>query len=211
MLFENFLFDLDGTLIDSNQHVISCFKYAFQEVLGESVSTAEITATFGIPLEKALQMMRPAAAQDLLRTYRAESDRRGQGDIVTIPQARETLAALKARQAGIAVVTSKKRVNAYKSLDALGLSPYLDVFVGPEDTDVHKPDPKPVNIALGRLQAAPETALMIGDSAHDIEAARRAGIKTCGVAFAACGKETLAKARPDYMIEGLTDLLTLKN
>ena len=52
---------------------------------------------------------------------------------------------------------------------------------------------------------------MIGDSAHDIEAARRAGIKTCGVAFAACGKETLAKARPDYMIEGLTDLLSLKS
>ncbi|MFR9292101.1 MAG: HAD family hydrolase [Peptococcus niger] len=169
--------------MDSNQHVISCFKYAFRKF--RRVRQHGGNHRYLRHSLKALQMMRPAAAQDLLRTYRAESDRRGQGDIVVIPQAQETLAALKARQAGIAVVTSKKRVNAYKSLDALGLSPYLDVFVGPEDTDVHKPDPKPVNIALGRLQAAPETALMIGDSAHDIEAARRAGIKTCGVAFAA--------------------------
>ncbi|MFM9414520.1 HAD-IA family hydrolase [Peptococcus simiae] len=209
MAFDYFLFDLDGTLIDSNKHVIDCFKYAFQEVLAESISTPEITATFGIPLETAIRAMRPAAADDLLKTYRAESDRRGQDDILMVPEADKTLAALKARGAGIAVVTSKKRVNAYKSLDQLGLSPYLDVFVGPEDTDRHKPDPKPVQIALERFAARPDQALMVGDSAHDITAAQKAGVATCGVAFATCGKETLALAQPDYMIDQLSDLLTL--
>lgn len=207
MTYHHFLFDLDGTLIDSNQHVISCFQHAWQEVRGHTLPVAEITATFGIPLETAIRAKAPTDADALLASYRRASDARGQDDITAVPGAQATLAGLKARGAAVAVVTSKKRVNAYHSLDALGLSPYIDVFIGPEDSAVHKPDPTPVRLALAALQARPETSLMIGDSPHDIEAGRRAGIDTCGVTFAACGPEVIRAARPTRLVDHLSELL----
>ena len=48
--YSAFLFDFDGTLLDSNEHVISCFQYAFRTVTGRELPRRTITDTFGIPL-----------------------------------------------------------------------------------------------------------------------------------------------------------------
>lgn len=207
MIYTTFLFDLDGTLIDSNAHVIDCFQIAWQKVYGHPLPVDKITATFGIPLEKAIRSMAPEEADTLLKIYRQASFLRGQSDITAIPGAKSTLQALKNAGATTAIVTSKKKINAYKSLDALGLSPLIDVFIGPEDSTLHKPDPTPVYLALEKTRAQANKALMIGDSPHDIEAGRQAAIDTCGVTFAACGAEVIANAHPTWQIDQLSELL----
>lgn len=207
MAVNTFLFDLDGTLIDSNHHVIHCFQHAWQEVLKRDLPVSQITATFGIPLAKAIELLEPNYAAALLKAYRKESDRRGDSDITVIDGAQETLKALKNIGAHCAIVTSKKRVNAYRSLDNFNLSPYIDVFIGPEDTHIHKPDPTPVRLALSALAKRPDEALMIGDSPHDIAAGKAAGTATCGVTFAAGGSAPLKEAAPTVLIDQLSDLL----
>ena len=61
---------------------------------------------------------------------------------------------------------------------------YFDTIVTCDDTDKHKPDPEPVNIALERLGSRPEEAVMIGDSIFDILCAKGAGVKSVLVSWA---------------------------
>ncbi len=207
MSITTFLFDLDGTLINSNRHVIHCFQHAWQTVMNDTLDEHIITETFGIPLFKAIQSLSAERAEDIHAAYLAESTRIGQGDVQMMQDADVMLHTLKERGAKTAVVTSKKRHNAAKNLLQFNLLRYVDVLIGPEDTPLHKPDPAPVLLALQACQAMPHEAIMVGDSPHDIASGHAAGVWTCGVSFAAVGAEKVAAAHPTRMIDHLMELL----
>jgi pyrophosphatase PpaX len=72
-----------------------------------------------------------------------------------------------------------------------------------------KPDPEPIFLALEKVGSKPEEALMVGDNFHDVLAGKNAGTKTAGVAWSIKGREYLAKYEPDFMLENMTDLLSI--
>lgn len=73
-----------------------------------------------------------------------------------------------------------------------------------------KPDPEPIYLNfLEKLDSKPEETLMVGDNFHDVLAGKNAGTKTAGVAWTIKGRDYLAKYEPDYMLENMTDLLTI--
>ena len=185
--YSTFLFDFDGTLLDSNAHVIRCFQLAFQEVLGVTLPEETITATFGIPL----------------------ADACGMSLLQEIDGARAVLEALHARGCTNAIVTSKKEVNARAQMAHIGIDHLIDLLVGPEKTTAHKPDPAPVRYAINALDADPRDCLMIGDSPNDILCGKNAHIDTAGVRFTAVSLESLEAAQPTYMIGALSELLAL--
>lgn len=207
--YSTFLFDFDGTLLDSNAHVIRCFQLAFQEVLGVTLPEETITATFGIPLAEALEDLAPAHAKELLRVYRKYSDACGMSLLQEIAGARAVLEALHARGCTNAIVTSKKEVNARAQMAHIGIDHLIDLLVGPEKTTAHKPDPAPVRYAIDALDADPRDCLMIGDSPNDILCGKNAHIDTAGVRFTAVSLESLEAAQPTYMIGALSELLAL--
>lgn len=207
--YSTFLFDFDGTLLDSNAHVIRCFQLAFQEVLGVTLPEETITATFGIPLAEALEDLAPAHAEELLRVYRKYSDACGMSLLQEIDGARAVLEALHARGCTNAIVTSKKEVNARAQMAHIGIDHLIDLLVGPEKTTAHKPDPAPVRYAINALDADPRDCLMIGDSPNDILCGKNAHIDTAGVRFTAVSLESLEAAQPTYMIGALSELLAL--
>ncbi len=205
--YQTFLFDLDGTLLDSNAHVIECFQVAFTEVLGEPLPEATITSTFGIPLGEAITTIAPDHADALLKAYRAHSDKLGDSRLRMIDGAYDLLKALKERGATVAIVTSKKEVNALHQMQLFQLDEYCDLLVGPEKTTAHKPDPAPIHYAIDALQTTADQCLMIGDSPHDILCGQNAHVDTAGVLFTAVGKDVLRQAQPTYEIEQLADLI----
>lgn len=207
--YSTFLFDFDGTLLDSNAHVIRCFQLAFQEVLGVTLPEETITATFGIPLAEALEDPAPAHAEELLRVYRKHSDACGMSLLHEIDGARAVLEALHAHGCTNAIVTSKKEVNARAQMAHIGIDHLIDLLVGPEKTTAHKPDPAPVRYAINALGADPRDCLMIGDSPNDILCGKNAHIDTAGVRFTAVSLESLEAAQPTYMIDALSELLAL--
>lgn len=207
--YSTFLFDFDGTLLDSNAHVIRCFQLAFQEVLGVTLPEETITATFGIPLAEALEDLAPAYAEELLRVYRKHSDACGMSLLHEIDGARAVLEALHARGCTNAIVTSKKEVNARAQMAHIGIDHLIDLLVGPEKTTAHKPDPAPVRYAINALGADPRDCLMIGDSPNDILCGKNAHVDTAGVRFTAVSLESLEAAQPTYMIGALSELLAL--
>ena len=207
--YSTFLFDFDGTLLDSNHHVIHCFQLAFQEVLGIDLPEKTITATFGIPLAQALEDLNPEHAEELLSVYRKHSDAIGMSLLKEIDGARATLQALHDAGCINAIVTSKKEVNAQAQMAHIGITDLIDLLVGPEKTTAHKPDPAPILYTIDALGVDASECLMIGDSPNDILCGKIALVDTAGVRFTAVDLDSLLATQPTYMISHLSDLLPL--
>ena len=72
-----------------------------------------------------------------------------------------------------------------------------------------KPDPEPILLAVEKLGIAKEDAIMIGDNSHDILGGKNAGVRTAGVAWALKGRDFLQQFNPDYMLEHMSDLISI--
>jgi pyrophosphatase PpaX len=123
----------------------------------------------------------------------------------------DLLKELKARGYKTGIVTSRLRHTTEMGLQKYDMEQYFDTIVTCDDTDKHKPDPEPVEIALKRLGSKPEEAVMIGDSIFDILCARGAGVKSVLVSWALAisdGDKT-GENEPDYIIDKAEDLLKI--
>ena len=85
----------------------------------------------------------------------------------------------------------------------------MDVVVGMDSTERHKPDPAPVLHALAALDAAPNAALFLGDSPHDIAAGNAAGVTSVAALWGPFPRTVLSEARPNYLLEHIRELPAL--
>jgi pyrophosphatase PpaX len=92
------------------------------------------------------------------------------------------------------------------SLEAL-----IDSAVFLEDTQLHKPHPDPILTALHRLNQAAHSAAYVGDSRHDIVAARAAGVRSVAALWGPTPRGELEGERPDFLADSITDLLAIFN
>lgn len=178
------LFDLDGTLLDSAPDLAAAANAMLAE-LGLPARDPAVIATYigkGIArlVERTLTGSLDAAADPALlaralpiyeRYYAAESGRR----CVPFPGVIEGLCALRAAGLRLACITNKAERFTVALLERTGLDEFFGVVVCGDSVAKKKPDPEPVLAACGRLGVRPGDALMIGDSANDVQAARGAG------------------------------------
>jgi pyrophosphatase PpaX len=205
--FHCVLFDLDGTLIDTNELILTSFQHTLADRLGLHVEPRELYRYFGEPLDYTMRRYAPDRWEELVAHYRAfmlaEHDRL----IRPIPGIRELLERLRAAGVRRAVVTSKHSELARLGAQRCGLDGLLEDFVGREMTERHKPDPAPVQLALKRLGLPPGPAvLMVGDSPFDILSGRAAGVRTCAVGWAVHDRSEVAGALPDFYAETVEGL-----
>ena len=112
----------------------------------------------------------------------------------------EAMAELRARGHATAVVTSKMSDLAIRALDFTGLRDTIDVVIGMEDTQRHKPDPEPVRVALAKLGRAANEAVFLGDSPHDIASGNAAGVITVAAQWGPFSRQELDAAKPGYQV-----------
>jgi pyrophosphatase PpaX len=110
-----------------------------------------------------------------------------------------TVAMLSKRGHELAIVTSKSEALAMRGLAHVGLARFMDTVVGCDSSTRHKPDPEPVEIALRRLDCAPENAVFVGDSVHDILAGNAAGVTTLAATWGAFKKADLEPGSRLYL------------
>ncbi len=134
MHYQSVLFDLDGTLLNTNDLILQTFNYTLKEILGITVPQEQIFATYGRPLQEIMAEFDAERADLLLTTYRAYNAQIHDEYVTLFDQVEETLAALKDNGLKLSVVTSKKSDIAYHGLAHFDLEHYFDAFVGPEDT-----------------------------------------------------------------------------
>jgi pyrophosphatase PpaX len=203
------LYDFDGTLADTTELVMHCYRRTMATHLGEVPPDEQWLRGFGTPLEVQMAHFARSAAQAaaMVATYRSLQEEHAPRYLVPFPGAMETVDALKAAGFPLAIVTSRHRESTLRAMDLCGLTRHFDLIVSPEDVGNPKPHPEPVLFALERLGVEAREALFVGDSPHDIAAGREAGTRTAGALWGPFPREALEAARPDHLLSAQAEVL----
>lgn len=208
MALTTFLFDLDGTLIDSIELIIRSYQHTIRTHRNLETPPDVWMKGLGIPLRVQFKEWSedPAEIDAMVATYR-EYNLAHHDEMVT-PYDGVVDAVKRLRQRGktLGLVTSKFRSGAYRGLRKVGLEEEFHVVVGADEVTNPKPHPEPVQTALTRLSVTPEEAIFVGDSRHDMECGRAAGVKTGAVLWGPFGRSDLEDLVPDYWLEHPRDL-----
>ena len=202
------LFDLDGTLIDSIELILGAARHAFVGFEGRAPTDEEWRAGIGRPLQTVLREFAPDDAEvaRLLGRYRAYQLEHHDRLVRPYEGIVDTVRWLAAAGHPMALVTSKSDWLAEKAMVFVGLNGFIPTIVGCDTCVNHKPHPEPVERALGLLDVPPEDALFVGDSPHDIEAGRAAGVTTVGVTWGAFTRKELERSGADLVIDRVEEL-----
>jgi pyrophosphatase PpaX len=209
-MYKVVLFDLDGTILNTNELIIESFLHTMQGETEREYKREDIIANFGRTLVDQLQEYTgEKEVERYITKYREYNIRRHDDLIMEFPHVKEVLEAL--QQAGIVlgVVTSKIKRTSLMGLDRFKLTEHLSCVITVEDVDNPKPHPEGILKAVELLGADPASVLMVGDSQYDIEAAKQAGVHVAGVTWTAKGEDYLRRLNPDYMLGDMRDLLTI--
>lgn len=205
--FETYLFDVDGTLVDSAADICGTVQGVLASVNCTHISDSFLRGYIGRHLLDLFADIfpdyTPEQIEALIAQYRADYQRRNHSQTRAYDCAKSVLPLLPGRKA---TATTKSTKTARTVLEMFGFLPYFDHVQGTDGFPA-KPNPDVILRALEGLGASPETCLFVGDSAPDMEAAKRAGVKSCAVTYGYGKREELAQWNPDYWINDLSELL----
>lgn len=177
------LFDIDGTLVDSNYLHVESWGHAFV-TLGVAVDAWRIHRCIGMDSDKLLDAMlgdRAAElgsrAKDLHSQYYSGLAPR----LRPFAGARQLLSTLAARGVIVVLATSAPEDELAVLRDVLEVDDHVAHMTSSGDVEEAKPEPDLIEVALARAEVKPEDAILVGDTVYDVMAASRAGVATIGV------------------------------
>jgi phosphoglycolate phosphatase len=206
--FGVYLFDVDGTLVDSAADICGAIQGVLVDTPQNQVDNHFLRGYIGRHLADLFQdlfpLYTPEQIEALVEKYRKIYPLRQHAATVCYPGIREVLARLPGKKS---TATTKGTPTTKLVLEKFGLLPYFDHVQGTDGFPA-KPNPDVIFKALEGLNASKDECLFVGDSAADMEAARRAGVKSCAVTYGYGPREDLARWQPDYWVDDLSELLT---
>ncbi len=207
------IFDWDGTLCDSVEHIVHAMQGAARE-LGETAPEAPaIRDIVGLGLPQAVSILFPqvtgSAHDELARAYSRHYIAGEDNPPELFAGAMDTLEELRARGLQLAIATGKSRRGLERILSSLGLEDFFDNTRCADETS-SKPDPKMLLELMADADKLPEQVVMVGDTEYDLAMASNAGVASVGVTFGVHTPERLATHAPVALIDSLPELLTLE-
>ncbi|MET3682950.1 pyrophosphatase PpaX [Alkalibacillus flavidus] len=209
MTVKTLLFDLDGTLIDSNDLIVESFRYTLKKHTGRDYERDDILPFIGPPLGDTLQTIDPNQVDEMMATYREHNLSNHDAYIKMYDGVYDVIRQLHEDGYPMAIVTTKIQSSARKGLELTGLDQFFDVVIGLDDVEAAKPSADPVLRGMRALGGEIESTLMVGDNSHDIEAGQNAGVQTAAVGWSAKGRDYVASFKPDYILDDMADLLDI--
>jgi len=206
-MYEAFIFDVDGTLIDTEEAVLGSLQTMLKVHFNLSIPQEDLKFVLGIPGAVSLPRLGITDIElgnQLWNNYMANFKK----TIHMIDGIKQLLATLKERSITTGVVTSKTYQEYQNDFVPFGLAKDLNYFVCADDTELHKPHPDPLHKFLQISGAIAQSSIYIGDTIYDYECARDAGMDF-GLALWGCKNPDRIPAK--YKFEHPKDVLTLIN
>ncbi|MBD3305150.1 HAD-IA family hydrolase [candidate division KSB3 bacterium] len=208
--YTHYLFDADGTLLDTAELIYQAFKYSCRKFMNKDLAFEAIKGTIGLPIRKMMDLHLEPMSDERYASLLPEHMQYQRAIRATylklFPGVAEGLTALKAQGKHLAVVSSRGQETLKLYLQETGIYDLFDAVISPECTTHHKPHPEPALTALDMLKGKPENALFIGDAEFDIECGTRAGMDTAFVLWSHNPPETL-KIQPTLLLKTFGDLV----
>ena len=206
------LFDLDGTLTQSEFGILASAKYALEKFGIYEADQKKLKRFIGPPLYVSFSEfygLNGADGEEAVRLYREVYEKEEYKNAPVYEGIPEALSAIKDAGAKLMVVTSKPQDMAERVVEHVGLKPFFDAIVGP-GREMHTPS-KTVLIerALSLAALDKKNAVMIGDRKFDIEGAEGAGIDSIGVLYGYGSKEELEQAGAKLFAQTPADISKL--
>ena len=204
------VFDWDGTLVNSERHIVESLSYAAERMALPKLAYAQLKDIIGLSMHKALEMLYPGLSESDIQRMRKHYGEY----FFSVPQDVSTLfnlvpeTLMRLQDAGIklAVATGKSRHGLDKALLSTGLKPYFEIERCADETR-SKPDPLMLNEISAHFNLPTSAMLMIGDTEYDLEMARRCGMDSLGVSYGVHERERLLKHEPLAVIDCISELL----
>jgi HAD superfamily hydrolase (TIGR01509 family) len=201
------IFDFDGTLVDSLPATVEAFNAVVAPFLGTRLTVKEVRGVTGPNHRKILSNFLPADRVDEgMEKLRVELLSQAEG-VRAYPGVADMITDLRARGCALALATLRDPESTNRILEVAGLSGLFHLVIC---GDVIKPGPGGNAIAAPsllkiaeELLVTPEQATFIGDSTADLEAGRKAGMRTAAVSWGYQRREDLTMAGPDFLFEPL--------
>lgn len=210
MNIKNILFDLDGTLLDTNRLILESWRHTHQRFRNTDFDEAQILSTFGEPLLITVANLFPDIPQEeTVSAYREYQTGRFEEMLDIFPGVQEMLFTLFEKGYKLGVVTSRLRASSYRGLEKYGILPYFSCVITADDCEKYKPDPEPINRALLQMNIRPEETVMVGDSMFDIKCAQNAGVRSVYVSWSAAQPDLGGEVRPDFIVHSAEEIIHL--
>ena len=201
------VFDVDGTLTQTNELIFASFNFVANKYLGKSYTSQEITAMFGPPDEVAIMNLvgkdnAEVALIDFLDFYKSNHTSMAK----LYDGVDKLLNYLKQKGILLAVFTGKGRLSAMITLEELGIKKYFDLIVSGSDVVNHKPSSEGIQKVVDYFGLEKDKVLMVGDGVADIKAAHEAGVPVAAVVWDSYGREKVEMMSVDFLFESVGEL-----
>lgn len=203
------LFDLDGTLIDTNELIVSSYLHTLEQYYPGQYTRNDVLPFMGPTLHDVFMGINPEKAEEMISVYRKYNLEKHDLLVKEFNGVFETIRTLHENGYKLAIVSTKVGSTVMKGLKLTNLDQFFDVVISLDEVENPKPHPEPLIKALSQLESEPGEAIMIGDNHHDIDGGKNAGTFTCAVAWSLKGREYLEQFDPDYIIENMSELLDI--
>ncbi|MES9880818.1 MAG: phosphoglycolate phosphatase [Sedimenticola sp.] len=209
------LIDLDGTLVDSVPDLAFSLNQMMEQLGRPTYNESHVRNWVGNGVEK---LVKRALTDDLdaepgsedfdhgyplfMDSYEKHNGERS----ALYPGVRQGIDQLKAEGYTLGCVTNKAAQFTIPLLKALGIHDDFSIVISGDTLPKKKPDPMPLLHAANELNATPKESMMVGDSMHDVAAARAAGFQAVSVPYGYNHGIDIREAKPDAVIESLAEL-----
>ena len=207
-----FIFDVDGTLVDSNELHVDSWDRAFQR-FGKQFSREQLRAQIGKGSDQYLpEFLTPEEIKSFgkeLDEYRSELFRKEYlPKVRPFPRVRELFQRLRDDNKASVLASSGKKADTKYHIDLLKIGELIDGYVSGDDADSSKPAPDIFAASLEKLgDISPADAVTVGDTRFDIEAAKKAGLKTIAFLCGGTAESVLRQAGAIVVYRNPADLL----
>ena len=213
-----FIFDLDGTLVNSVPDLANCINQVLQELDLPKQKSKTVMSYMGNGMRRLLQdilleVMGGSYNDDIfeyayklfLKNYAKDSTSHSS----LYPNVAETLAELRHKNIDLACVTNKLRAFTSPLIKHFNLNQYFSLVLAGDSLKKKKPDPYPLNYTCKHLRVRVNESVMVGDSEIDIYSANKAGMRSVYMSYGYGNNQAASTLGPDFSFGSIQRLLEI--